>query len=76
MFYVRTIGLTSLQKNEKQTVRSDFMVIVNNASSDGTREYLDVWKEKKASFKKIIIHNEKITGGPAGYNAVLKKHLI
>ena len=52
------------------------MVIVNNASSDGTREYLDVWKEKKASFKKIIIHNEKITGGPAGYNAVLKKHLI
>lgn len=51
------------------------MVIVNNASSDGTRECLDVWKEKKASFKKIIIHNEKNTGGSGGFSRRVEEAL-
>ena len=65
----------ALQKYEKQTVQPDFMVIVNNASSDGTREYLDIWKEKKASFKKIIIHNEKNTGGSGGFSRGVEEAL-
>ena len=43
----------ALQKYEDQTVKPDFMVIVNNASTDGTKEYLDSWKEKTSFFKKV-----------------------
>lgn len=65
----------ALQKYENQTVQPDFMVIVNNASTDGTRLYLDTWKEKESYFKKIIIHNEKNTGGSGGFSCGVQQAL-
>ncbi len=74
--YNRLDGLKiALQKYENKTVQPDFIVIVNNASSDGTRECLGVWKEKKAPFKKIIIHNEKNTGGSGGFSRGVEEAL-
>ena len=56
----------ALQKYENQTVKPDFMVIVNNASTDGTKEYLDKWEGSPSSIKKIIIHNKQNIGGSGG----------
>lgn len=58
----------ALQKYEDQTVKPDFVVIVNNASTDGTRAYLNNWQEKSASFEKIIIHNKENLGGAGGFS--------
>lgn len=57
-----------LEKYANQIRLPEFMVIVDNASTDGTREYLDIWKEKNQSkFDIIIIHSESNTGGSGGF---------
>lgn len=53
-------------ENQKQLPQ--LMVIVDNASTDGTSEYLDVWKEKNDGFKKIIYHNKINEGGSGGFH--------
>lgn len=65
----------ALQKYEDQTVKPDFMVIVNNASTDGTKEYLDSWKEKTSFFKKVVIHNEQNLGGSGGFSRGVEEAL-
>lgn len=65
----------ALQKYEDQTIRPNYMVIVDNASTDGTSEYLDEWKEKPVSFEKIIIHNKQNLGGSGGFAKGLEEAL-
>ena len=57
----------ALQKYENQTVKPDFMVIVNNASTDGTKEYLDKWEGSPSSIKKFTINKILVDlGGSQG----------
>jgi len=65
----------ALQKYENQTVKPDFMVIVNNASTDGTKEYLDKWEGSPSSIKKIIIHNKQNIGGSGGFSRGVEEAL-
>lgn len=58
----------ALQKYEMQTVLPEHIVVVDNASTDGTKEFLDEWGEKESKITKHIIHNEKNTGGSGGFN--------
>lgn len=53
---------------EKQTVYPSYMIIVDNASSDGTYEYLEKWKNTVLNkFKVYIIKNEENVGGSGGF---------
>lgn len=58
----------SLDKYAKQTVLPSYLVVVNNASTDGTKEYLDRWySNKESSFEKILLHSDKNLGGSGGF---------
>lgn len=45
----------------------DQLIVVNNNSSDGTTELLDVWRDKKSNFKKYVINLESNIGGSGGF---------
>lgn len=58
----------AIESYEKQTISLRNLIIINNASDDGTREYLDQWKEKKNNFTKYVINLPENIGGSGGFN--------
>lgn len=65
----------ALESYEKQEYLPKFMIVVNNASTDGTTEYLEDWLQKRSKIQKKVIHLEKNTGGSGGFYEGLKKSL-
>ncbi|MBR3199010.1 MAG: glycosyltransferase [Bacilli bacterium] len=65
----------ALECYEKQTYKPEILFVIDNASSDGTKEFLDKWSKKKGNFKKEIIHLKTNTGGSGGFHEGLKKAL-
>lgn len=58
----------ALRHYAEQTLQPAYVVVVNNASSDGTREFLDQWKtEKDAEYQKVLIHSAANLGGAGGF---------
>jgi rhamnopyranosyl-N-acetylglucosaminyl-diphospho-decaprenol beta-1,3/1,4-galactofuranosyltransferase len=47
--------------------KPDELIVVNNGSTDGTREFLEIWKSQDEGFKKTVIHSETNTGGSGGF---------
>ena len=62
----------SLDCYEKQTVKPKTIIVVNNNSTDGTKEYLDEWNSKRSKIKKVVLNLEKNTGGSGGFYEGLK----
>ncbi len=57
-----------LQTYLKQNRIPDNLIIVNNASTDGTKEYLTNWEKQYADVTSItVIHSEINTGGSGGF---------
>ena len=52
-----------------------YVLVVDNASTDGTDEYLETWKEQDADFEKIVVHMEKNVGGSGGFHEGLRRSL-
>ncbi len=52
----------------KQSLKPEYLIIVDNASTDGTSEFLDKWKLEKEKFCKIIIHAKSNLGGSGGFH--------
>src|SRR6267143_4742133 len=53
-----------------QTVRNFELIIIDDASDDGTKEFLDDWASK---FKEVVIHrNEQCLGAGRSRNIGLK----
>ena len=50
----------------KQTVTLEEIIVINNNSSDGTREYLDTFQQT-VNKKITVIHEEKNLGGAGGF---------
>lgn len=50
-----------------QTLLPRYVIVINNASTDGTKEYLDAWKEHSDGFSKIVIHSSENLGGSGGF---------
>lgn len=63
---------TALRSYEGQSVSPSVVVVVNNASTDGTDEYLREWGQKTQSFEKEIIKLDENTGGSGGFYAGMK----
>ncbi len=58
---------TALSRYEAQTMRPEYIIVVDNASTDGTFDFLDEWGKEDSGIQKIVIHNEKNLGGAGGF---------
>lgn len=57
----------AISRYEQQTYPLSYLIIIDNASSDGTKEYLEVWRNKQTEYKKKVIHLKTNTGGSGGF---------
>ncbi len=57
----------ALHSFSNQLHKPDYLIVVNNASTDGTNEYLAKWEAVNEDFKKIVISNDKNLGGSYGF---------
>ncbi len=57
------------------TMLPKYLLVIDNASTDGTHEYLETWKEQPADFEKIVVHMEENVGGSGGFYEGLKRSL-
>lgn len=63
----------AINSYEKQSKLPDAIVVVNNASTDGTLNYLNEWKQIKSQYKKIVINMEQNCGGSGGFYSGIKE---
>ena len=57
----------SLKCFDEQKTKPEYVIVVDNASTDGTREFLNEWKDGSDEYEKILITNEKNMGGSGGF---------
>lgn len=57
----------TLSSYDNQVRKPYYMIIVDNASTDGTAEWLSKWKKKSHEFEVEIITSEKNLGGSGGF---------
>ena len=65
----------ALECYENQSYLPKVMIVVDNASTDGTVDFLKKWEKKKSKFKKQVIYLDKNTGGSGGFYTGLKASL-
>lgn len=65
----------ALKTFEEQTSLPQYVIVVDNHSSDETYDYLEEWKKRNTGFKRIVIHMEENIGGSGGFYMGLKKSL-
>ena len=65
----------ALECFQRQTHLPSYIIVVDNASTDGTREYLDSWQKETEAFRRVVIHMEHNTGGSGGFHEGLKHAL-
>lgn len=58
---------------EEQEKKPEYILVVNNSSTDGTNEFLENWKNEKSYLKKYVINLEKNSGGSGGFYRGLKE---
>ena len=63
----------ALKSYEEQILLPKYLIIVNNYSNDGTKEYLENWVQDKKIYKKIVINTNKNIGGSGGFYIGQKK---
>ena len=60
---------------DTQTEFPNCMIIVDNASTDGTNDYLQNWIKDQSKYKKIVITNPSNLGGSGGFKRGLEEGL-
>ncbi len=66
----------ALSSYEKQTLKPEYILVVNNNSTDGTKEYLEnEWQKGKTEIERKIVNLDKNTGGSGGFYEGLKNSL-
>ena len=57
----------ALKSYSEQYYTPRCVIVINNASTDGTRIFLDSWKEINDKFDKVVIHLGANSGGSGGF---------
>lgn len=57
----------TLRLFDEQIYSPQYLIVVNNASTDYTKEYLKIWSKADTKFEKIVINVERNTGGSGGF---------
>ncbi|MGB4093985.1 MAG: glycosyltransferase [Ruminococcus flavefaciens] len=57
----------ALDKYDKQTFVPEYILVVDNHSNDGTKEYLEQWVGEEAAYKKYVHTLSSNTGGAGGF---------
>lgn len=57
----------TLDYYEKQTVLPKYIIVVNNASTDNTKNFLGKWKKEDCNINKIVINSLENLGGSGGF---------
>lgn len=52
---------------DEQTAKMQYVCVVDNASNDGTSDFLKKWKLEDNGYNKIVISMEQNTGGSGGF---------
>ena len=50
-----------------QVKKPDYLIVVNNCSTDGTEDYLDAWKQKQTGMKIVLMNLQENRGGSGGF---------
>ena len=66
---------TALEAYDSQTKSPKYVLVIDNCSTDGTKEYLDEWKTIPASYQKHVVHNNENKGGSGGFHDGLERTL-
>lgn len=61
----------ALQCFSNQTIKPEYIIVVDNASKDGTKEFLSSWQQENDSFEKEVLFLEENTGGSGGFHSGL-----
>jgi len=67
--------ISTLEKYEEQTMKPSSLIVINNASTDGTNEFLEKWKSKTGHFNRVVKHSEKNCGGAGGFTMGIQEAL-
>lgn len=65
----------ALKAYESQSFKPKYILVVNNNSNDGTREFLEEWKNIKSDYERIVLNLDYNTGGSGGFYAGLKESI-
>lgn len=69
--------LGELQKSlpcyERQSRKPEYMIVVDNCSTDGTKEFLEKWENQNCGIDKKVIFLPENRGGSGGFYAGLKE---
>lgn len=57
----------ALQSFEAQISKPQYIIVVNNASTDGTKEFLTKWKQEKSDYEREVYTNNTNEGGSGGF---------
>ena len=61
---------------EKQTLVPKKMIVVDNASTDGTVEYLKSWSERKGVCEREVVYLQSNTGGAGGFGKGMDRAIL
>ena len=65
----------TLESYSNQILLPKYVIVVNNASTDGTGEYLNDWQKNEEPFQKFVITAPENLGGSGGFYLGQKKAL-
>lgn len=65
----------ALLSYERQTKLPQYVIVVNNNSTDGTKEYLSEWSNVKCEFQKKVINLQINSGGSGGFYVGMQEAL-
>lgn len=57
----------ALEAYQKQTDSPSYVIVVNNCSTDGTKQFLGEWAQQISPFVKKVINLDKNEGGSGGF---------